>query len=86
MKIDVCKWKNGDFKPCSGFEPVPDINGNRVICLYCEAELKKPEPEVTTEEKTLRLMNNLADMGISSKEIIDFFKKCRLATIDDLED
>jgi len=46
-----CEWKDGKFDPCKKFDgrflerDLPDNKDNPNYCLYCKADIRKPEPE-----------------------------------------
>jgi len=40
-----CEWKDGKFYPCDGFEPTSSHSDKSIYCIYCDTDVKKPEPE-----------------------------------------
>ena len=71
--MDKCKWKEGKFKPCSGFEPDYNLGSETSFCVYCDTVINKPEPVLTTIEKTELLKTEMHRLGISAKDFINFF-------------
>ncbi|MCK5613575.1 hypothetical protein KAR91_67520 [Candidatus Pacearchaeota archaeon] len=57
--MNKCKWKKGlidgspekyvktglIFHPCDNFEPTSNRNNKSVYCIYCDTDIRKPEPE-----------------------------------------
>lgn len=47
--MNKCEWRKGRFYPCAGFEPTSNYDSETVYCLYCDVDIREPEPELIHE-------------------------------------
>lgn len=43
--MNKCEWEDGVFSPCDNFEPETNYDSDYVYCLYCDTDIRKPDPE-----------------------------------------